>query len=383
MVDLKRTLIDMQLYGTGDQMMSKFAAVTSLAACLSVLGCGGPTEKERKVINELTREMKEECLGRMFVSLPKDFKWSPYARVTLYYGRDADFKTMDVSIADTGVDQELFDRRVSERVAEIASETNIGSGESVLKSHAREASGVHFIERYQSFETDRAVTYEAHLLIEGVQVFVEGDAYSRDRDAVANNVRKLAGEISVASGADGERGDRFCLGPLLIKSNQDYEVVIFHASGGRSQDGVLFEFYTSSMERSGSGETLGARVDEASDYLGSRMKVLRRGSVSVDGEEAEQALVRFKQLEGRHSLSFGLWSMRTAPGLSRPSFTLSMSTQTEVGGESASAAARNPIAFRELRDLPSGPVPIKFDSALTDEEAMGLWDAVVKSIRSR
>lgn len=361
----------------------------SIIACSALLlvavlsGCGGPSAKEKEVIEEFTRDMREDCLGRMVLDVPRRFQWSPFAMATLYYGKGSDFQTVEVSVVDKNADLNIFDRRVNERVASIQSDLSLESGASILRGDREVRDGVRLVERYQSIETTRAVTYEAHVLIDSVQVFIKGDSYPGDGDTVSSRVEKLVDQIEVMKPGDGTKEGAFCLGPLLISSSQDYEVANFQTSHGRGQEGVRFEFYTSSMEKSGSGETLASRVEEASDFLGRGMTVLRKGAISVAGEEAEQALMRFEELEGRHSLSFGLWSMRASPELSSPSFVLSMSTVTEISSEDISVDRSNPIAYKVPRGLPSGRSPVKFDSKLTDQEAIGIWDAVVGSIRSR
>ncbi|WP_303748916.1 T6SS immunity protein Tli4 family protein [Stenotrophomonas pigmentata] len=364
-------------------MKESIIALSMLLLGFTLSGCGEPGAKEKEVIDEFTRDMREDCLGRMVIAVPRRFQWSPFAMVTLYYGKGSDFRTVEVSVVDQNVDLGVFDHRVGERVGSIKSDISLESGASIFRGESKIREGVRLVERYQSIETTRAVTYEAHVLIDGVQVFIKGDSYPGDGDTVSSRVEKLVDQIEVAKADSGAKEGAFCLGPLLISSTQDFEVANFQTSPGRGQEGVLFEFYTSSMEKSGSGETLVSRVEEASEFLGGGMTVLRKGAVSVGGEEAEQALVRVEELEGRHSLSFGLWSMRATPSLSTPSFVLSMSTVTEISSEDMSFENTNPIAYETPRGLPSGDSPVKFDSKLTDNEAMGLWDAVVASIRPR
>lgn len=351
---------------------------------LNLSGCDELTTEEKAVVEAFTRDMREDCLGRMIVAVPRRFQWSPFSLATLYYGKGSDFRTIEVSVVDMSVESTVFERRVNERIAEIQSHVSLESGSSIFRSEKKGADGARFIERYESIETIRAVTYEAHVLIEGVQVFITADSYPGDGALIGNRVERFVSEIEVMKSGGVGRADGFCLGPLLINSSQDYEVATFQTLRGRGQEGVDFGFYTSSMERSGSGETLGGRVDEASDILGGVMTVLRKGRVSVAGEMSEEALLRFEQLEGRHSLSFGLWSMRATPSLSTPSFTLEMSTATELASGDAAPDNRNPIAYEPSRNSPAGrAAAVKFDSKLTDREAIGIWDAVVGSVRYR
>ena len=73
--------------------------VTLLAAC-------GPSKKEQQIIDSLTTDMEMHCVGRHLIELPKSFRALHDNSVKLYYGKDKDYKTVDVTVIQENVSQE-------------------------------------------------------------------------------------------------------------------------------------------------------------------------------------------------------------------------------------------------------------------------------------
>lgn len=67
-------------------MKGVFKVMLWVACACAVAACGGPNNKEKQVIAEMTRDIRTDCIGRMLIDVPKSFKWSHAPSVTLYYG---------------------------------------------------------------------------------------------------------------------------------------------------------------------------------------------------------------------------------------------------------------------------------------------------------
>ncbi len=67
-------------------------------------------------------------------------------------------------------------------------------------------------------------------------------------------------------------------------------------------------------------------------------------------------------------MSFGAWLMQAHPSRAQPSLTLGLDTGGQLPEDAVSSDASQPE---------------EVTSSLSDEEAMGLWDVVVKSLRPR
>jgi hypothetical protein len=79
----------------------KALLVLPLTAC-------GRSAKEEQVIQTFTENMQAHCIGRFLIDLPKGFVQYPDAEVTLYYGRDKNFTTVEVKVIEQGATQKLF-----------------------------------------------------------------------------------------------------------------------------------------------------------------------------------------------------------------------------------------------------------------------------------
>ena len=104
--------------------MMRFAQ-TCLLTLLAVVVAGchrGPTEQEKQVMAQLTQSMKTQCVGRYLVDLPDSFNWLD-PNITLYYGRDENFKTLDVNVLDDKATSESVVKEIAARATKISAET--------------------------------------------------------------------------------------------------------------------------------------------------------------------------------------------------------------------------------------------------------------------
>lgn len=86
-----------------------FGAAAVAVALILGSGCGPPSEQEQHTVAALTHTLRTRCFGRYLVDLPESFL--PGYRgtsVTLYFGRDENFKTVDARVVDEDVTPERF-----------------------------------------------------------------------------------------------------------------------------------------------------------------------------------------------------------------------------------------------------------------------------------
>lgn len=100
---------------------------------LTLTGCDyTPSAAETSIVTEMTTHMRTHGVGRYMIDLPPSWKWTG-AMVTLYYGIDADHKTVNVQVLDTGVTPERFVAAVNERAKRIKIQTHAYKKVSMLE----------------------------------------------------------------------------------------------------------------------------------------------------------------------------------------------------------------------------------------------------------
>lgn len=351
----------------------------AMAVLLSALASGchpGPNAKELKAIKDMTSAMKTQCVGRYLFDLPESFVWGDFPEVELYYGLDANFKPANIQIVDMHSSPEKFASRVEMRASAIASSTNLDTNGSMLLEK-RAINGAVLIRRYKSSEIDGAQTYELHKLLGSVHALILVNSFPEDTRSAENVIVKLSSQIHLMEGALDHQGPGFCLGPLLIDADSDHEVLVSaHAKDKRHPD-VQFEIYMSAITPD-EGERLPEQVARESGVLYAKPKILRSQETTIGPMVADEMLMRFKE-DDIIEHSFAIWSRRGSPSMARPTINLSLTT----GGDITSYPPPDLLKYGVSGDLPSGPSPKVVSSSLTDNEAIGLWEAVVKSVRLR
>lgn len=352
----------------------------AMAVLLGALASGchpGPNAKELKAIKDMTSAMKTQCVGRYLFDLPESFVWGDFPEVELYYGLDNDFKTVSVQIVDTHSSEERFKVRVSQRAQSIATTWNEKVNASMLVLDKEITPKKRLIRYFDSTTSGNYHKHEIHLLLAKVHLVLRADSFNGIIEPVENRLLKLSSQIHLMEGALDHQGPGFCLGPLLIDADSDHEVLVSaHAKDKRHPD-VQFEIYMSAITPD-EGERLPEQVARESGVLYAKPKILRSQETTIGPMVADEMLMRFKEGDIIEH-SFAIWSRRGSPSMARPTINLSLTT----GGDITSYPPPDLLKYGVSGDLPSGPSPKVVSSSLTDNEAIGLWEAVVKSVRLR
>lgn len=354
----------------------RFVVGTLLAVAMA--GCNrSPSAEELKVIKDMTGTMRTQCVGRYLIDLPESFVWGEFPEVVFYYGLDADFKEVSVQIVDAHSSPDKFNSRVAVRINAIAGSKNLDANGSMLLEKRDLGAQRILVERYKSTEVKRARTYEVHVLLGSNHVLLKANSFPEDTRSARDVVVKLASQIRAIEGSLDRQGSGFCLGPVLIDADNDHEVLVNHHASDRKHPDVTFDIYMSAVTPD-EGERLTDQIEREQVAFDVKPKILRKGQTMLGPMEADEVLMRFNDA-GLVMHSFGAWSRRSAPSLTQPTINLSLST----GGEISSSPAPDLLKYGEDGQLPDGPSPSTVSSSLTDDEAIGLWDAVVKSVRLR
>jgi len=333
-----------------------FAAIAALIVLLILLS--GPTQKEKNKVNELTKDMRTHCIGRYLVDLPKDFEQTLNDYATLTYGLGTDFKTAEVEIISTGATPELFKAAVMKRRAEIASEWNRAANASML-AYEKEISSTQFLLRaYDSASLAQYHKIELHLLMGGTYVLLKADSFDNKFAPVEARLLKLATQISPFKDAI-PTAKGYCLGNILINADHDQEQVDANFRDPQHPD-LRLNISMNALTGTETPTLLGRSSESNPLYkilLTAGQTTLRKGVTKLGEMHAEEVLDRLK-LEDRIRLQFRVEAIRPVPSFAQPALDIVLNLGEEDEGK-------------------------RLSSSLTDYEAMGVWDAIIKSVRLR
>ncbi|MBK5090384.1 hypothetical protein IQ287_31015 [Burkholderia sp. R-69927] len=326
------------------------------------------------MIEELISNMKTVCVGRFLMNVPYDVKIN--GRVKLFYGLDESFKTVDVSIDSPDSTVSAMRAKVDAEAEEIdKGDKNWETKKSMLLEYRVIDDHTIYLRKQAAGEMAASSRHEVHILVGRTQLVLTADSYEGVPEAgrfepggkvespeqVAARLLKIAREIRAYDNPE-KAGPGYCLGPVVIDSNQDEEEGNTYMTLDRYPDFLLTTY------------SRGLVPDQPSDQLARRVKategfpeihVFRNRDATLGGMKAHEWLAR--RTDSDHDditlLKFVAESMRPDPALMRPYLNINLNT----GGQ----LTRGPEAGTYV------------SSSLTPKEAMGLWDAMIPSIRLR
>lgn len=339
----------------------QLAAFAACFVAVSLTGCDRILKESTLDKTASLPAMRTHCVGRYLIDLPADFEQMLASDVELTYGVDKNFRTVNVKVLRAAGPQPLFDSIVSRRAAELAAEHHFEApSKSMLASRQRFNDNTELIRSYKS--PDMLGSYRSEYYAQhgaAVAVFA-GRVYTDEQpDPIEAKILKVVKRTSFVPSPD-KAGHGTCLGPLLIDAGQDGErfVLAFRA---KSVPDVLIEINMNSMLAKSDGGLL-KRWDSKAGMLNKldfQSSTLRRGTVAVGGMPGEELLSKGKE-HGHVVRGFTAEALQTKPAtFSTPSLAISMN----MGGQ------------LESSDY--------VDASWSDEGAMAIWDAIVKSIRPR
>ena len=189
---------------------------------------------------------------------------------------------------------------------------------------------------------------------------VTAQTYSQDEpEAIESSALSVVDKTSFFSDPM-KAGHGACLGPLLIDAEQDGEWFTVSFKSKRFPD-VLIQFNSNSLLAESDGGLL-ARTSREKGRLekaGFTSDTIRRGKITIVGRPGEELLIKGMD-HGKAVRLFVSEPLLLKPAtFSEPSFAINM----KMGGQRGS--------------------PEYVDASMSEQEAVAIWDAIVKSIRIR
>ena len=322
--------------------------------------------------------MQTHCVGRYLIDVPESFVWNEFPQVELYYGMDENFKTVNVQIVDAHSNLQKFEDRVSKRIATIAAEKNEKTGGSMLVMEKKTGSHIRLIRRFDSRLSSDYHKHEIHLLLSDTHILISADSFKGVVEPVETRLLNLASQIKKADKSLKQQGPGFCLGPVLIDADSNNEILINHFARDKNQPDIRLRVYMNAMTPDAE-ERLPEQLKREQSAFEKQPKMLRQGQTRLGDMNADEALMRFEE-NATIMHVFVARSIRSIPSLSAPSISMRLHT----GGEISSAPIPDLLEYGPDGSLPKRhPAPRTVSSSLTTNEAIGLWDAILKSARLR
>lgn len=300
-------------------------------------------------------EMSTVCMGRHQMDLPKEFEQT-MGSISIFEPHRLPESGAPISVAlkAARIEPDAFQREVDRRGLKIKDAQRELTN--VLKEviHVSKEATI-----FRVMEIDDAYTSELHLWKGGAYIVATSDSYENTFKQAEDRLLALATNIDVAMRPT-QRG--FCLGPVLIRGDYAGEGGRLSFRSVKAPD-MRLTVSVDTYERD-SSKPLVERMSGDSSLLkrfSGNYKVLRKREFQVAGMRAQEWLgwVMLGKQADHKSYGFALETLRPSPGPMQPKI------------------------FMEFKTGKQGGVTTLPDSALSDAEAIGIWDGIVKSIRDR
>ncbi|MCP3708648.1 T6SS immunity protein Tli4 family protein [Paraburkholderia sp. CNPSo 3274] len=327
------------------------------------------------MIENLTSNMKSICVGRFLMNAPQDARI--VGDVKLYFGLDKSFKTVDVSIESLDSTVATLGTAMDAEALEIdRGDKNWKTKKSNLLDYRVVDDHTIYLRQQDGGESAAASKHELHLLVGKTQLALTATSYEgvdgagrfepggrvETPEQVAARLFRIASEIRPYETAE-KAGPGYCLGPVVVDSGQDEEEGNTYMFLDRYPD-FHFSIYNKGL------------TPDPSDYLTQRVKdasglpqvhTFRNRDITLGGIKAHEWLGRLTDHDHGDItlLTFVAESMRRDPAMVRPHMNINL----DAGGQLVRGPKENIGKY--------------ISSSLTPKEAMGLWDAMIPSIRLR
>jgi hypothetical protein len=332
--------------------MKKICIILALLAIISA--CKVEKEEKTRMLSKY-EEMKAHCVGRHVVDMPSSFLPSQVTNGIFKAIRlNAQDPSFEVIVRETGLTREKFASEVQKRRAE-------------LRNSSSDTVDVLRLEKALSDEAtlfrvqliDDAYVSEINFLRGSSIVTVSLDSYRGQFLAAEESLIKFAEAIKEKNEEiSSAQPQGFCLGSVIITGEFKEENGSFLVRDGKGNAfGIEIDTYKADesvplLKRVSGPDSLLTKFDV-------RHTVLRARERTVAGMRAQEWLgwTKLGEQEDEKTFGFALETMRPAADKTTPSIHVSFDTGQPLEDGSATK------------------------TVISDEEAIQLWDSVVKSIR--
>lgn len=298
-------------------------------------------------------EQVHYCVGRTILAVPTLFVPEPTTIGAFkFVGIGVEEPSIDVAVEVVGMNKSQFEKKMQRRSAELKA---AGDETTNILKHEQNLNHDTYLFRVQ--EIDDAYLSEVVVLKGENLVTAKINSFRNQFDAAEVQLIKLINNISLAGSLAG-RVQGFCLGPVIIMGDFQKESGRFLY---RSPNGINFNINTDTyvpderiplLSRVSGSESLLAKFQV-------KHKVLRARERNVAGMRAQEWLswAETGPSENQGSYGFAIETMRVKPEKSSPSLHLSLDSSQPLSDGTPTT------------------------TLISDDEAIGLWDSIVDSIR--
>jgi hypothetical protein len=321
-----------------------------------ISACKVDREGKTRMITE-KENMTMHCIGRHVIEMPKSFLPPSTINGTFKAtGLNAQDPSFEVVVRVTGLTRSQFASAIQKRRTELTTSDSDTVDVLRLEKALSDEATLFRVQRI-----DDAYVSEINFLRGSSIVTVSLDSYSEQFLAAEESLIKFAAGIKEkGENISGTQPRGFCIGPLIITGDfiEERAGFIFRSD---VQKGVDFDISIDTF-RQDDATSLLARVSGPDSLLTKfnvRHAVLRTRELTVAGMRAQEWLgwAKLGEEQDGKALKFVLETMRPRPDKASPGIHLTFETGQPL--EDGSAAK----------------------TVMPDDDAMRLWDAVVKSIR--
>jgi len=338
------------------------AAFLLIAATATALAGKGLFVKD----NTELPKMRTHCIGRYQIDLPEEFTKTAGSYVTLYFGLDKNFDTVEIQNPRERGETPSLERLVGAEKTELVANEHFESPSknklAAAKELGRDSVLVVAYNDSRSVDSLKLVQYAQRG--EAIAKFANRKYSDRDDSRPLGHfegeLERISRNTRYAATPE-QAGRSSCLGTLAIDDKQDGEVYSVSFLSEKHPD-IVISINMNSLTEKGDGGLL-ARVSgkvallRALDFSSS---TLRKGKRKIAGRPGEELLDEGKQ-EGKVQRYFVAETLVTEPSsLDRPVIAINMS----MGGQDRKTGAY-------------------VDPSLSEKEALIWWDSIVDSIRLR
>jgi hypothetical protein len=324
-----------------------------------------------EIMSTIPTEHQSSCMGRYQIDVPKGFHQvsGGWGNIELYYGLDKNFERVYASVDSSFFTREQFLARVKLRQAEL-NETINAATKSPMLLHAEKVNETTYLLRRMGNQFyNIAIQTEVHQLVGDRYVHYQLTSYDHkasfghkstrniDPEPSESRLKMIAGKLKTEE----QGGPGFCFQGVSFDVGQDDEVASFIFLSDTVPDLALRIYYhavTGQPKETLFERRVGAALQ--APHLAARILTIRKRDLLVGGMQAQEVLDKTQVVQQ----IFDAETHTDKQGIARPLISISMTT-----GRSVMRADKE--------------VQKKGPSSLSDDQAIGLWDGIIKSIRLR
>jgi hypothetical protein len=340
--------------------MRKAATKTFAALALAAIAITQPAcqpgdlfpAKRTPLMNELTTNMKTVCFGRYLVDVPQK------AEFTMGFA-ESDVVTIE-PVEPRASSNAAFQNRIAAHETELGQLKHDTEGTRLRGAYdLAENRGKMFLYR-DNAQSQRMIVVEAMVRHASGEWLLKYKTSDKNVAEVKQEFVDVAANLQPRSMNDVPTSPGACIRDSLLNRTPNYGEQF--AGGARIEDlSWSLSLRSETSKRSDYGKPLLKRADESIDMAGgfsSGIKVLRKREITLDGRKGEEFVALY-------------------PGKG----VASLSATLELYGDATYKVPTLKLIMEANRLSP--PDPNDKRVFLSDDEALAVWDAVLKSIRPR